>query len=205
MTTTQKTLCQRLGLMCFTLVGILTSSFLHAHGNGHKVTFEDAQVSSELTELVDQFGMGFSLDKLQGKTLLLNFIYTNCPGPCPIQTAQLKTLQNQFSLTDGDQLHLLSVSVDPGNDTPKRLQAYAKARGVTFEDWSFVTGPSTKIQQFIESFGAEVSVSSEGLLTHSLHMYLIGKDGDVWQAYESVDIDRILLDMRSAHRLAGNG
>lgn len=160
--------------------------------------------SSQLTELVDQFGVRFSLDNLRGKTLLLNFIYTNCPGPCPIQTAQLRELQNQFSSVDGESLHLLSVSIDPTNDTPERLENYATARGVTFDAWSFVTGPSTKIQEFIESFGAEVKVSAEGSLSHSLHMYLIGKDGDVWQAYETVDIERILIGLRSAHRLAGN-
>ncbi len=185
-----------LGFAC-----LLFSGVLHAHDAEHKTAAAD---TNKLTHLVDQKGNRFNRHQLKGKTVLLNFIYTNCPGPCPIQTSQLLALQKQLTPEEYKKLHILSVSVDPATDTPVRLGNYAKAHGVSLDNWTFVTGPNEMVSNFITSFGADVTISKDNTITHSLYMYLIGKDGDVWQSYPKANTKRLLIDMRNAHRIASN-
>lgn len=155
-----------------------------------------------LVTLVDQDGHKFSLKSLAGKTVLLNFVFTQCPGPCPVQTVGLRRLQMQLSPGEKDSMHLVSISVDPDVDTPERLHEFARQRGVDFDNWSFVTGPTNLIDSYIASFGAHVSRAADAPLEHSLNLYLVGADGELWQSYTTLDSERILTDMRTAARLA---
>ena len=47
--------------------------------------------------LTNQAGQPVSLALLRGKVLLIDFVYTSCPGPCPIQTARHAALQRSLS------------------------------------------------------------------------------------------------------------
>jgi len=176
-------------------------SIAQAHTSEHETTIAS---SHTIETLVDQHGNAFSMELLEGKTVLLNFIFTQCPGPCPVQTVQLQSLQDQLSTTEKSSIQLLSISVDPNNDTPERLVEFARKRQVSFDNWSFVTGPAEKVDELIASFGAEVSRAADSTLEHSLTLYLVGVDGELWQSYSSLVIDRMLLDMRTANRLGAN-
>ena len=86
--------------------------------NGQKVTFSKA------------------LD--DGRPVLLNFIYTSCTTVCPVTTQIFSEVQAQLGKPPG-KLHMVSVSIDPEYDTPKRLLAYAR-ENKTGPQWDFYTG-----------------------------------------------------------------
>lgn len=46
--------------------------------------------------LMERDGRRITLSDLKGKVSIVNFIYTNCPDTCPIQSAQMKQLQEDF-------------------------------------------------------------------------------------------------------------
>lgn len=74
---------------------------------------------------------------LQGKIWIVDFIFTNCAGPCPLMTDGMKALVD--ALPDDPRFHFVSFSVDAQNDTPEVLRNFAK-RWNAPPRWRFVTG-----------------------------------------------------------------
>ena len=75
--------------------------------------------------LTDQNGAAFqSTARLNKKVWVADFIFTNCPGPCPRMSSQMH--QVQAALDGNDAVRFVSFTVDPARDTPPVLAAYAK-------------------------------------------------------------------------------
>ena len=73
-----------------------------------------------------------------GRPVVLSFIYTTCTAICPVISQTLAQLQRNLG-SDRDRVHLVSISIDPEQDTPARLAAYAKKYGAGPE-WRHYTG-----------------------------------------------------------------
>lgn len=91
-------------------------------------------------------------DLVQNKTVLVNFIYTSCQKSCLPTTANLARVHNVLGDRVGRDLVLLSISLDPTVDTPKRLKEYA-ARFGRFQGWYFLTGNEAEIDALRRSLG----------------------------------------------------
>ena len=100
-------------------------------------------------ELVDQSGKSFSLSDLDGNVWVVNFIFTSCPSICPLLTDGMGKLQDRYSAYGIDGVKLLSITVDPENDTPEVLRAYAEANEADPERWKFLTGDSQAIRDLV--------------------------------------------------------
>ncbi|MCA1592404.1 MAG: SCO family protein [Acidobacteria bacterium] len=84
--------------------------------------------------------------------VLLQFIFTTCPTICPVMTGTLAAAQNKFG-PELEKIRLISISIDPEQDTPERLQEYArkfKAKG----RWLFLTGKLDDIVAVQRAFDA---------------------------------------------------
>ena len=82
----------------------------------------------------------------------LNFIFTTCTTICPVMTATFSQMLRELG-PDAEDLHMVSVSIDPEYDNPKILKQYAdryKARA----DWQFLTGESSQIVAVLKAFDA---------------------------------------------------
>ena len=73
-----------------------------------------------------------------GRPVVLNFIFTSCGSICPLMSQIFAQFQEELG-TDRDQVHLMSISIDPEQDTPERLVAYARKFGAGPE-WQHYTG-----------------------------------------------------------------
>jgi protein SCO1/2 len=73
-----------------------------------------------------------------GRPVVLSFIYTTCTSICPITSQTLSELQGKLG-TARDSVHLMSISIDPEQDTPARLHDYAKKFGAG-SAWQHYTG-----------------------------------------------------------------
>jgi protein SCO1/2 len=73
-----------------------------------------------------------------GKPVILNFIYTSCTTICPLMTQSFAELQDKLG-PERDRTLMVSVSIDPEQDTPKRLREYAQ-RYKAGPQWVFYTG-----------------------------------------------------------------
>jgi protein SCO1 len=72
------------------------------------------------------------------RPVVLAFIYTSCSTVCPLTSHTLSELQSKLG-ADRDRVHLVSISIDPEQDTPARLREYAKTYDAGPE-WQHYTG-----------------------------------------------------------------
>jgi protein SCO1/2 len=91
-------------------------------------------------KLVRQDGTTASLEQEMndGRPVVLNFIFTSCEAICPLTTHILGEFQRKLG-SESTQVHLMSISIDPEQDTPARLRDYAKRFGAG-PGWNFYTG-----------------------------------------------------------------
>jgi len=93
--------------------------------------------------LTERSGRGVSRDDLRGNVWVVNFIYTKCTETCPTQSLQVARLQAEFA--DMSDLRLVSITVDPRNDTRDVLATYAERYGADRQRWLFLTGNKREI------------------------------------------------------------
>jgi protein SCO1/2 len=73
-----------------------------------------------------------------GRPVMLNFIFTSCTSVCPLMSQMFSGFQEKLG-SESDQVHLMSISIDPEADTPARLTEYARKFGAGPE-WQHYTG-----------------------------------------------------------------
>ena len=110
----------------------------HKVAAGLKVTMADYVVPD--VWLVRDDGKKVTLPKelADGRPVVLNFIYTTCPGICPVMSQVFSQFQERLG-ADRDKVHMVSISIDPEQDTPARLRAYAQKFHAGSE-WGYYTG-----------------------------------------------------------------
>ena len=147
--------------------------------------------------LMDQEGREFNLESLRGRVVLLDFIFTSCTGPCPILTADHVRLQRRIPPEIKAQVHFLSVSIDPTEDTPAKLKAYARSQGANMESWSFLTGSVDAVDEVLQSYFVGSVRLPDETLNHTVVTYLIDPEGKIWNHYLGLEhgSDKMMADI----------
>ncbi len=120
-----------------------------------KTARPDARAYFTDTELVTQDGkkVRFYSDVLEGHTVVINVIYTNCKDACPLITQKLIEVKGQIGDLFGNQVHFVSISSDPVRDTPAALKAFAKKQKADVPGWVFLTGDKKNIDFILKKLG----------------------------------------------------
>jgi len=150
------------------------------------VRFGDALLKSDPAPafaLVDQAGRPLSLADLAGRVLLVDFVFTTCPGPCPILTSSHVRAQKLLPDDVRSGVHFVSISVDPEHDTPEALAAYAEARGADLAHWSFLTGTPAEIDPVLKGFGVGRTRTGDEPVEHTVISYLVDGRGRIVKRY----------------------
>src|SRR5262249_5517436 len=131
-------------------------------------------------------------DLIKGKIVIVSFIYTSCPDICPISTARLTQVEDKLGDRMGKDFFIISMTVDPENDTPERLKEYSKAFG-TGPGWTFVTGRPEDVR----AINAKLGDRSKNLADHRNEIVLGNDATGQWQR-DSVfgDMDRLMIAIR---------
>ncbi|HEY0171932.1 MAG TPA: SCO family protein [Pyrinomonadaceae bacterium] len=95
-------------------------------------------------------------DMLKGKVVLINFMFTQCAGVCSPMTANMAKVQSYLGERVGREVSMLSISVDPANDTPAVLKAYA-AKHKAGPGWYFLTGKKENVDWVLHKLGGYVA------------------------------------------------
>jgi protein SCO1/2 len=118
--------------------------------------------------LIDQEGNPFtSENKLRGKIVAINFIYTTCSDVCPLFTVEFARLQQTLRSQTQLNSFLVSITTDPEIDSPKVLKAYARRFGADFQNWAFLTGDELSLKEVWKGFGVQVIRRGRGLVQHT--------------------------------------
>jgi protein SCO1/2 len=137
--------------------------------------------------LVDQDGRPVSLESLRGKVLLLDFVYTHCSGPCPILTGTHVSVQRALPPELTDKVRFVSISLDPGRDTPEAFRRYAAARGVDLATWSFLGGAPDAVADVIARYGVGATPGENGEIEHLVITYLIDAEGRIARRFAGLE------------------
>jgi protein SCO1/2 len=159
--------------------------------------------------LTAQDGRLVTRDDYAGRVWIADFVFTNCPGPCPMLTSHMREVQDLLEERSLD-VPLVSFSVDPETDTPEVLTDYGKTFGADFSRWTFLTGDKQEIYDLIlHGFLLAVSdgaVSADysagpGIITHSTRFALIDKEGQVRGYYHGEEATVAAEIVADAQRL----
>src|SRR5688572_29058754 len=93
--------------------------------------------------LTNQLGDIVSLRDVQGKVWVADIIFTQCAGPCPKMTEEMKKLQDAFH--GEDQLRFVTLTTHPEHDTPQVMRRYAEKFNADPARWHFLTGSKEEI------------------------------------------------------------
>ena len=130
-------------------------------------------------------------DLLKGKSVVINLIYTSCTYSCPIETAKMAELQRILGDRVGKDIFFYSISIDPANDTPKKLKAYAtqfKAR----PGWLFLTGKKEDIKLISKQLGLS-SLGDTATADGHMPSLMIGNEPtNQWMRNSAVDNPKFL-------------
>lgn len=141
-------------------------------------------------QLVNQDAQSFGSQQLSGKIWIADFIFTTCPGPCPIISTRMSELQKPLAKSD---VRLVSFSVDPETDTPEVLRVYADKLRKEPLRWDFLTGPRPVIYSLAgDGFKLNAFTSDEsGLPVHDTHFVLVDRRGNIRGYYDALAPDGV--------------
>ena len=131
----------------------------------------------------------------RGKALLLTFIYTRCPVPeyCTLMSDNFAQIDRALGQDPElyEKTHLLSISIDPGYDTPEVLRSYGAAHTEryekeTFAHWEFAGGTSEQVKKVAEYFGLTYFPEKDQII-HALRTVIVSLDGKVSKIYTGND------------------
>ena len=142
-------------------------------------------------QLVNQDGQPFGSSNLAGKIWIADFIYSTCPGPCPMISSRMSEMQKPLEKTD---VHFVSFTVDPDKDTPAQLREYANHLQAQPGHWDFLTGPKSAIYDLSHN-GFKLAVSDgsaeAGIPVHSTRLVLVDRHGEIRGYYEVTEADAV--------------
>jgi len=153
--------------------------------------------------LINQSAKPYGTRQLEGRPWIADFIFTHCPGRCPMLTREMSRLQTDLGGRGWDDVMLVSISVDPANDTPEALTAYAAKHGAKLDGWQFLTGTRDGIWSLsVDGFKLpvqEIEDTGAGPILHSNRFVLADGRQQIRGYYDAFDADdraKLLRDLK---------
>jgi protein SCO1/2 len=164
-----------------------------AHEHHHMVMPETTRHTVEYSipdvMLVREDGKSVSLpaELNDGRPVVLSFIYTTCTTVCPVTSQTLSQLQQKLGTEQG-RVHLVSISIDPEQDTPARLADYAKKFDAGPE-WNHYTGTlnaSIAVQKAFNAYHGNK-------MDHTPVTFLRAAPGQPWVRFDGFATSDVLI------------
>ncbi|MEP6928387.1 MAG: SCO family protein, partial [Flavobacterium sp.] len=131
-------------------------------------------------ELTNQDNLKISNETYRGKVYVLEFFFTTCPSICPKMNLSMLEIEKTFF--GNPNFGIVSITIDPGHDTPQILKDHAKLLGVKSSNWNFLTGDKATIMDLSnKGFNLYAGENSKvnGGFEHSGLFALIDKNGKI--------------------------
>jgi protein SCO1/2 len=126
-----------------------------------------------------------------GRPIVLNFIFTTCGSICPLMSSVFGQFQRRLGAEAG-KVHLMSISIDPEQDTVARLREYARKFHAGHE-WQHYTGTLAASLAAQQAFG----VYRGGKMSHAAVTLMRAAPGQPWLRIEGlVTPDDLMRDYR---------
>jgi protein SCO1/2 len=130
-------------------------------------------------------------DLIEDKVVIINFIYTTCPDVCPMETAQMGQISRILGDRVGDDVHFITITIDPETDTPAVLKDY---RDRFRANWPFYTGDKDQIIDIRRKLGLFVEDIGGGENNHNVNMIIGNQKTGRWMKRTPFENPYVLAD-----------
>lgn len=131
--------------------------------------------------MLDQRGRSFTLDSLRGRPLAITFVAAHCTDACPLINAQFADAAQRIARANLG-ARLLTVTLDPENDSPADMREIAKRFNADPRYWLVAGGKTSDIHAIMRRFGV---ISVEGKRgyhdEHTTYVYVLDSSGTLAQ------------------------
>lgn len=189
------------GVFSFLLIGLVAAGvFLFGKPASFRGTvYTEPYPPAPEIELTRDDGSNFRLSEMHGKIVLLFFGYTSCPDICPTTMAELKTALEKIGEADAKNVKVVFVTVDPGRDTPQRVQEYVNHFN---KDFIGLSGPEGTLSRIWNDYGVFREIvqgtSAAGyLVDHTARVTMIDQAGNLRVSYGfETPVEDIVHDLK---------
>ena len=154
------------------------SNRLHSNERLSYLTISDQKRRAPDFVLTNQDSILISNEDMNNKVYVLEFFFTRCPDICIEMNENMKLLDDKFG--DSDDFGIISITIDPKNDTPSTLKKYSEALNIKSQNWHFLTGERDYIFDLANN-GFNIFANQDsnfiGGFEHQGYFALIDKDG----------------------------
>lgn len=144
-------------LLCFMLLNcLLAVPYVAPAAVNQPVKRSVESYSVPDVTLVNQDGKKVRLREFlqSGKPVIVDFIFGTCTTICPILSASFTDLQQKLG-ADSAKVQMVSISIDPENDTPRVMKEYLK-RYRAKPGWDYLSGSRADIDKVMHAFNAYI-------------------------------------------------
>jgi len=133
-------------------------------------------------------------DLIRGKQVVVNFMYAECHGACPLVTKTLLTTYNSLKDRMGKDVFFYSITTKPKDDTPAALKHYATTRKADLPGWTFLTGDSFDIETIrFRLFGMSHPGFDLDSAMHAGSLRIINDATNTWLMVEAFASQKTIL------------
>lgn len=126
------------------------------------------------------------LSDLKGNVLVVVMIYTTCKAACPRLVADMRNIHKKV---DNPEVRYILVSIDPENDTPERLKAFAIENQMDGEEWTFLQGTEDDVREFSNVLAVKYKQISPIDFSHSNIITVFNEQGVLTYQQEGLGVD----------------
>ena len=132
-------------------------------------------------EFTDSFGKPVKLADYHGQPLLVSLIFTSCHHVCPALTRHLKTAVDAAREALGhDSFKVVTIGFDTPNDTPVRMQDFARKQAINDPGWVFLSASAETMEKLVENLGFIYFPTPRGF-DHITQVTVVNRDGVIYQ------------------------
>jgi protein SCO1/2 len=129
--------------------------------------------------LTDQRGQPIKLDAARGQPVLVSMFYTSCQFVCPMLIDAARDTQAALPEAQRRRVKVLLVSFDPARDTPDKLAAMAKERGLDASQWTLARTDPATVRKIAALLKFQYRALPDGEFNHSAELILLDGDGRI--------------------------
>ncbi len=155
----------------------------HDHDHDHIMKASEPLSGTSIYNLTsgwtNQDGKRVVLESLRGQPVVLAMGYTRCKDICPMIVADMVAIEDRAKEASLKGIHFAFFSVDSDIDTPERLTAYARDRGLDPAHWTLYQGDDKAVRELAAALGVRYRRDASGGFDHSAIITILDADGRI--------------------------
>lgn len=153
-----------------------------------KVTFADSRSLFDAAwRWTDENAAEVSFSRWRGAPLVVTINYTTCRLRCPMTLDKLGEVERAYARKH-QRVNFVLVTLDPSNDTPKRLKAYKKARGLSEATWHLLSGSEAQTKELTRFLGIR-TLDDGSHIDHEVKILVFDGDGREVRSFVGLHFD----------------